>query len=180
VRHKNSRNRRRRSEAGSTLVEFALTAMLFLLVLFAILDFGRALYTYHFVSHAAREATRYAAVRGYTCDTDSSCSVSNPDSGPAAPGNTVIQDYVNTLVPPGLDPSQVSVTPSWPVQSAASSDPSPPICSGAVSGLSATALPNYPGCTVEVTVSYPFSFLVPLIHRGTLTMSSTSEMVIAH
>lgn len=154
--------------------------VLFLIMLFGIIDFGRALYVYHFLSNASRDATRYAAVHGYTCNDDNSCSVANPDTGPADSGNTVIQDYVASITPPGIDSTQLTITPSWPVQSATSTDPSPPICSGPVTGLSASAIPNYPGCTVQVTVSYNFAFLVPLVHSGTIPMSSSSEMVIAH
>ena len=44
---------------------------------------------------------------------------------------------------------------------------------------------NDPGCTVEVNVSYKFSFIFPLVYKpfsstGTITLSSTSEMVIVH
>jgi hypothetical protein len=39
---------------------------------------------------------------------------------------------------------------------------------------------NAPGCTVEVQVQYNFNFLAPFVHSSVVTMSSTSEMVIAH
>jgi Flp pilus assembly protein TadG len=160
-------------EKGSTMLEFALTVSLFLVMLFGIVDFGRALYTYHFLSNAAREATRYAAVHGYTCNDDNSCSVANPDTGPANSMNTVIQDYVQAIIPSGINSSQVTTTPTWPVQAN-----SPTICGSRVNGSGPYA--NYPGCTVQVKVSYPFGFLVPLVHSGSITLSSTSEMIISH
>ena len=46
-----------RSQSGSVLVEYALTIVIFLTLMFGIVDFGRALFTYHYVSEAAREAT---------------------------------------------------------------------------------------------------------------------------
>ena len=52
------------SQRGQTMVEFAFCAVVLLMLLFGIMDFGRALYAYHFVDNAAREATRYAIVRG--------------------------------------------------------------------------------------------------------------------
>jgi len=39
---------------------------------------------------------------------------------------------------------------------------------------------NYPGCTVEVEVSYPFEFLYPFIYNSTIALPISSEMVISH
>jgi len=157
---------RLKGECGNALIEYALSFMLFLTLLFGIAGFGDALYVYHFLSNGAREASRYAAVRGSTCNNDSSCSLATPDTGPAAPGNTVIQDYVGTIVPPGIDSSRVIVTPSWPVQA------------NGPTNCNTTA--NAPGCVVEVQISYSFNFIFPLISTASLPMSSTSQMMIVH
>jgi len=151
---------RLRGECGSTLLEFVLVIIFFLTMLFGIAGFGMALYAYHFVSNAAREATRYAAVRGSTCTSDNSCVVD------ANPGNTVVQDYVATIVPPGIDNTKVTTSPLWPVQVNG-----PTICG--------TTL-NAPGCVVQVQVTYNFNFIFPLISSATLPLSSTSQMVIVH
>ena len=37
-------------ERGSTLVEFALVLIVLMVMMFGIIDFARALYTYHFVA----------------------------------------------------------------------------------------------------------------------------------
>jgi hypothetical protein len=52
------------------------------------------------------------------------------------------------------------------------------------------AAANYPGCTAQVQVAYPYNFIFPLIPTvGTTTapctqagycMSSTSDMIIVH
>lgn len=154
-------------------MEFALIVLLLMTMMLGIIDFCRAAYAYHFASNAAREATRYAAVRGSTCNVDSSCSQATPDTGPAASGNTVVQDYVTSITPPGIDSTKITTTPTWPVQAN-----SPTSCS--TSGHE-----NDPGCTVQVTVSYQFSFISPLVYKvfsstGTVTLSSTSEMIIVH
>lgn len=47
-------------EKGSTLVEFAIGASVFLLVMFAIIEFGRALWIHNALADAARRAARYA------------------------------------------------------------------------------------------------------------------------
>ena len=47
-------------QRGSTLVEFAIGATVFLMVMFAVLEFGRALWIHNALSDAARRAARYA------------------------------------------------------------------------------------------------------------------------
>jgi Flp pilus assembly protein TadG len=51
-----------RSSRGQSLVEFALTLPLLLLVLIGILDLGRITATYVILENAAREGARYGAV----------------------------------------------------------------------------------------------------------------------
>lgn len=140
----------RHGERGNALVEFALMSTMALTLIFGVVDFGRALYTYHLVSNAARAATRYAMVRGSTC-TVSGCPATS-DS---------IQTYVRGLAP-AIDPSSLTVTTTWT----------------AASGC-ADAANQGPGCVVSVQVSYPFRFLVPVLPHYTMTMASTSQMVIA-
>jgi len=52
----------RRGERGSTLVEFAIGATVFLTVMFAVIEFGRALWTHNALADAARRGVRYAVV----------------------------------------------------------------------------------------------------------------------
>jgi Flp pilus assembly protein TadG len=142
-------------EDGSSLVEFAIIAIVLVTLLVGIAGFGHALYAYHFVSHAAREATRWASVNGSQCANDSSCKASAAASD--------VQNYVNGIVPPGIDPNKLTVTATWPT----------------VTGICATKS-NAPGCTVQVQVSYSFSFIFPLIHTSPVQLSSTSQMIISH
>jgi len=53
----------RNSEAAQTLVEFSLVLPIFLLLLFALVDFGRAFFSWQVVTNAAREGARAGAVR---------------------------------------------------------------------------------------------------------------------
>ena len=55
------RNQRRR---GSVIVEFALVFMLYLVVVLGLMEFGRCMWTYATVAHAARQAARFCMVRG--------------------------------------------------------------------------------------------------------------------
>ncbi|MBA2705259.1 MAG: pilus assembly protein [Blastocatellia bacterium] len=47
-------------ERGTTLVEFAIGATVFLTVMFGVIEFGRALWTHNALADAARRAARYA------------------------------------------------------------------------------------------------------------------------
>ena len=148
-------SRNLKEEDGNNLIEYALVFMLFMSMLLGIVDFSRALYSYHFLSNAAREATRWAAVRGSTCANDGSCT---------APASTAdIQTYVTNITPPGVDPTKLNMATCW-----------------LTPGSAACGTCNAPGCTVEVTVSYPFTFVVPFIRSTPLTLSSSSEMIIVH
>lgn len=104
--HRSMKGGRRllKSECGSGLVEYAVITILFMTMLLGIADFSRALYAYHFVSSQAREAARYAMVRG--CSTTSThC--------PTPASASDIQTFVKN-VPLGIDPSKVTVpTPTW-------------------------------------------------------------------
>ena len=161
-------------ERGSSLVEYALVFLLLMTMILGMVDFSRAIYVYHFISNQARDATRYASVRGLTCGSppagDNSCIASNSASGTAGPATAAdIQTFVKN-VPKGIDVTKLTPAPvvDWPVQAA-----SPTVCS-------TLATQNYPGCTVRVKVTYAFNFSSPLVSNITLNLSSTSEAVITH
>jgi hypothetical protein len=52
------------SQCGAVLVEFALVALMFLALLVGATEFGRAWYTVHMLSSAAREGARVGALMG--------------------------------------------------------------------------------------------------------------------
>lgn len=52
--------KKRKLERGSTLMEFAIGATVFLTVMFALIEFGRALWVHNALSDAARRGARYA------------------------------------------------------------------------------------------------------------------------
>ena len=49
-----------RDERGATLLEFAIGATVFLTAMFAVIEFGRVLWTHNALSDAARRGARYA------------------------------------------------------------------------------------------------------------------------
>ena len=65
-----------KSERGATLVEFAIGATVFLTAMFAVIEFGRALWVHNALTDAARRGARYA--------------VMNPTSSEGAVKNVVV------------------------------------------------------------------------------------------
>jgi hypothetical protein len=82
----------RRRSRGQGLAEFALVLPIFLTILIGMVDLGRAVWANNTVANAAREATRFAAVHGGSCEeivSGTVCSTSNycpvgPPAGTAA------------------------------------------------------------------------------------------------
>lgn len=155
-----------RGEQGSALIEFALAVTVLLTLLFGIIDIGRALYAYDWLYNSARQATRWAMVRGVGCTT------LLPGCGlqPARPTSDDIQNYVrDTPVTPytdgldttGIDTSAVNVTS----QCFAANNPE-------------RNLPCPPTAWVQVNVAYTFHFITPFLSGTTWTMYSTSERVV--
>jgi Flp pilus assembly pilin Flp len=54
--------RSRKNERGATLVEFSIAATVFLIAMFAVLEFGRALWVHNALTDAARRGARYAVL----------------------------------------------------------------------------------------------------------------------
>ena len=93
-------SKRRKQDAGTAFFEIAVAATAILILIFGIIDVGRALFAYDWVSDAARQATRFAMVRGTSC--------SGLSGGCPATGDDV-RAYVNTLAT-GIDKSHVTVS----------------------------------------------------------------------
>ena len=143
-------------QGGSVLIEQALTVLVMVSVMFGAIDFGRALYTYHYVSYIARDATRWASVRSTSLN-----------GGPIAPGD--VQTYVSNVSGMGLDPASITSTTNWIAPPNGT-----PLCPSAASNPAN----QKPGCIVQVTVNYSYHFFLPFLAGRTFTMSSESQMII--
>jgi Flp pilus assembly protein TadG len=178
---------RPRAQRGASLVEYAFVVILFLSLLFGISGFGHALFVYHHLNNAAKEATRYAAVRGYKCSNDLSCAATNSASGTAGPTTAAdVTAYVASITPQSIDSSKFTVTVCGVKGSVACGASGPAVCTtdlkdGSVPPVVVqVAASNYPGCTVSVQVQYAYNFVFPLIATTPINMSSTSQMIIVH
>lgn len=142
-----------RSHRGQAMVEFALVAPAFFLLLFGIIEGGRFIYYYETLSHATREGARYAIVNGansLTCST-----------GPAAPGSTSCDPDGSDVVDKvrqsalGMSGPAITVTPVW-------HDPAN----------------NGRGSTITVTASFTYSTLVPLLPLPDISVEAESSLVV--
>jgi Flp pilus assembly protein TadG len=139
--------RQQNGEAGSILLEFALVTLVLLTVLFGIIDVGRALFAYDFVSDAARRGTRFAMVRGTSC---------SGLAGGCPAAQSDIQTYLSSNAP-GINTSNLTVT--------------------ATCQPGGGALPCKPGTPVNVKVQYTFSFFSPLVPSSWVMSSSSQRVV---
>jgi Flp pilus assembly protein TadG len=128
-----------------------LVALPTLSLIFGIVSFAMIVYTYSFLSNAARDAVRYAIVHG---------------SKSASPANS---DTIQTLVrneAKGINPGSLTVTSCWDPQAP------PNQCPGATGN-------NAPGKVVSVSVAYSYHPLYPF-NNVTLPLSSSAQMVISY
>jgi Flp pilus assembly protein TadG len=140
----------------------AICSAVLLSMLLGIIQLCLALYCYHYVADAAREATRWAIVRGST-----SCS-NTPNLTNCNATSAQIQTYVRGLGYPYS--GGLVATTKW-CQASATKPTTWAACSAATA--------NTPGNQVQVQVQYSFPFGVLFVNIGNLSVSSTSQMVIA-
>jgi len=116
---------------GQTLVEFSLVAVMFIVMLFAVVEMSRMILVYTTISNAAKAGARYAIVHG------ADRSGSGAD-GPSGPGSTTeVETVAKNYAAAGLlNTSNVNVAVSY------------------------GAGGNTPGSTVTVSVTYTYDPLI--------------------
>ena len=153
-----------RQDEGSSMVEMALASTIFLAMLIGAFQASTALYTMNFVADAAREASRYAMVRGSTSCTNTpsltNCNVTASQ----------IQTYVRGLNYPGIKPGKLTTATSW----STASGTMPTTWTTCSSGTC-----NVPGNQVKVVATYAYPLNVPFAPHLTVNLTSTSRMVIS-
>jgi Flp pilus assembly protein TadG len=136
---------------GQTYAEFLMVVLPTLLIIFGVISFAMTIYTYSFLSNAARDAVRYAIVHGAK------------STSPAT--SDVIQTFVRNEAQ-GLSQSSITVSSCWNPQAP------PNQCPGPTGN-------NTPGKVVSVKVSYTFHPLYPFA-AVTLPLSSSAQMLISY
>jgi Flp pilus assembly protein TadG len=147
--------RRSRSRAQSVL-EFALVVPLFMLLLFALIDFARLAFTYVSLSNGAREMARTAAIsqtwnNGATAASNASITAFNNYTIVAAPQNGAT-DKVTILT------GSQSCAHSLDTGGTCTPAPTSTVCTLPLQTASCTVPQPKPGGYVEVQVTYTFQF----------------------
>ena len=145
------------SERGQAMVEFALVAPIFFLLLFAIIEGGRFIFYYETLNNATREGARYAIVHGSNSKCPAGPSGPMPPGIPAPachdlPGAKVIQRVKDSGF--GVLGTGITVTPTW------------------------GATGNGRNSPVKVAATYTYRTLVPLLPLPAITISAESTLVI--
>jgi Flp pilus assembly protein TadG len=148
-------------DEGAALVEMAVSISVFLSVLVGVFFVILALYSYHFVADAAREASRYASVRGSQCST-------NTPSLPDCPISTSapLQSWVRGLKYPYAASLNVTVSYLKPTVSG----------SPATTTWSACPACNAPGNMVKVSVTYGYPLSIPFWKSTTVNMATIPDL----
>jgi hypothetical protein len=161
--------RRLHGEQGNAMVEFALSLTVLLTLLFGIIDVGRALFAYNWLYNGARQATRWAMVRGAFCDSHlPGCPPVGGGKGGADLNaitnyvkDTPQAPYTDGLDTTGIDTGAVIVTATCFSKTVQNSPP----CA--------------PTSQVQIQITYQFQFITPFLSQiKSWTMTSTSERVV--
>lgn len=134
------------------MVEFSVVGIVFFIVVFGLIDVGRAVWNYNTLAQATREGARYAIVHG---------AYSGDPSGPGSPHFT--EPNIDAMITAevekyagGLDESDLTVEAEW-------------IDGG-----------NNVGYRVEVTSRYDYQPLFGFLAPVSFTMTSSSTMRITY
>jgi hypothetical protein len=145
------------SARGQALVEFALVAPIFFLVLLSIVEFGRYVYTVQILNDAAREGARYAIVHG----SQALCPSGRMPGGlgvvnPCDPNAQNVKDLVarDSTAVTGVNASMVYVV--------------------------YTPFGNARGQPVTVSVTYQYQSLIPIVPLPPVTINGEATLVINH
>ena len=167
------RDGRRQRSRGQALSEFALIAPIFFFTLFAIIEFGRAVYTIQMLNNAAREGARYAIVHG-------AASTSPSGPFPASYGTTNAYDPTGQYVAARVKQFAIAIIDSGPTDFAVTSkwcanDGDIGSCPGTYGDGD-----NGRNQNVIVTVTYKFKPLLGMVPLPTFDLTGGSTLVINH
>lgn len=167
------RRRQFHGQRGQSLAEFALIAPLFFLTIFAIIEFGRAVYIIQTLTNAAHEGARYAIVHGAESQCPSgpfplSFGISNPCDPNGDYVVAAVKRYA--IAVPDSGPADFDVDVRWCADDGDVAD-----CPGSLGDGD-----NGRNDNVVVTVAYIFRPLLGIVPLPTFTLTGGSTLVINH
>ena len=137
------------------MAEFAIAAPIFLFMLFAIIDFGRYVYYVQILNNAAREGARFAIVNGSNSFTPVGPDADDPDV------EAVVRNYAVGVIGDGV---VLAIDSCWKANG----------CPGDPFEMPS----NNRGSKVQVSVTYDFHPIIPLIPIPGITITGESTLVI--
>jgi Flp pilus assembly protein TadG len=166
------------------------SAFVFFPLLFGIIEFSYAMYAYNWVNMAARQATRYAVVRGiescHIAPTFPDCNM-GPDTMNNTTSPSALTTYVRNLSYPGIytdaTTNRLTVTTTYLAKKVApglgtyNKTTWDTVCTSTDPNDSAVEC-NTPGEAVQVIVTYRFPLAIPFWQNASLNLNATSQMVI--
>ena len=177
-------------EEGAAMVEMGLSAIVAFMFLFGIVETSYMLYAYNYVSNAARDATRYAVIRGPNSCNDATVTPF-PDCGlkptnfssTTDPTNNPLLAYIEGMGYPGLNPSNTSLEVKYMVATKTAAGATTwaydSTCSS-TSDIDANGNAcNNVGNMVNVKVVHNFPLNIPFWKSMTVPVGSTSQMMIS-
>jgi Flp pilus assembly protein TadG len=131
-------------------------------VLFGIVELGRAAYDYSTLANAARQGARVAAVN-QVVTSNTSCAEDMPVEDPSNPHWSIKACVAASAVSLGVQPSAVTVSYSPPPRTTLSCSPTLDV-----------------GCIANVSVAYTWTPSTPVIGSliGPITLTATSQIPI--
>jgi TadE-like protein len=168
-----------RRTRGQALVEFALVAPIFFLLLFSIIELGRAVYYIQMLNNAAREGARYAIVHG----AESLCPSgpfppSYSSTNPCDPTGDEVVKHAKTYAIGIIDAAanDFDVVVKW----CDGDDTSPAGCPN-TNAIAAGDGHNGRNQNVRVTVAYTFRPMVAgVVPLPSFTLTGGSTLVVNH
>lgn len=145
-----------KSSSGQAAVEFTLVFILFVLLMYLIVEGARAIFAFSSASQAVREAVRYASVHGST----STCSTGDCPATVAQITNYARGKAVGVYL-------QTVDVCWWKKATDCANNPHNPDN-------------QEPGSNVRVKVTIDFKPVLPLVPSGVIPIASSSEMVISN
>lgn len=153
------------SEHGAVAIEFALSVIILVILIFGSIGVSMGFYTYEVINEYARDASRYAIVHGNGCSHQVNLVATSCSIGTGGTANIALNTYLNNQIYPGINGNNLRVGTTYTPGPGATTC-NAPACNGA-------------GDQVMVTVTYPYLYSIPFIPQNSFTMSAASTMVIS-
>jgi Flp pilus assembly protein TadG len=157
-------------QSSQALIEFALISPVLLLLLFGIIDIGRAVFYYDTLSHAAREGARTAVIASNTLPTNADVLATVRTQLVGAPVTAPCpQGPITSATPPGnsawlyiTEPNPPSTVETTPPMNAPGGE-----YAAAASGSCSAVNPAGSNAQLQVTLRFNLILITPVVAQAT-------------